>query len=208
MLPEPGVRRPSEARPGAEPPAPLRLAGLIYLTAALHMIAFYTIPVQVPFLLREHAIVAPSLAGLAIAASTLASALTSLAFRRLLQRLGHARIFAVGFAVLAGGFLVVGLAGSALPVAAGLVLAGIGGGIVIPNYGAWLLSRTPASSRGRISGGLTASFFFGQFLSPLLTQPIVGAGRLGPMFVAVALGLLVMALAYAAGSLRAGHGAP
>jgi MFS family permease len=202
MLPEPGARR--HAPSGPQEPAPLRLAALVYGTALLHMVAFYIIPVQAPFLLREHGVMAPSLAGLAIAASTLASALAALAFRPMLLRLGHAGIFALGFAVFAAGYLVIGLAGQASVVAAGLVVAGIGGGIVMPNYGAWLLARTPQASRGRISGGLTASFFLGQFLSPLATQPIVGNGRLGPMFVAAAGGILLLALAYGLGSLGRG----
>jgi MFS family permease len=176
-------------------PFPHGLAAAIYLTAALHMAVFYLIPVQVPFVLRQLQSPQPSLAGLAIAASTLAAALSSLGYRALLPRLGHRRVFSLGFAVLALGCFVIGLALSTGTLMLGLVVAGIGGGVVMPNYGTWLLARTPPASRGRAMGGLIAAIFLGQFLSPLLAHPIIAASGLPMLFMAGgALALLLAAL--------------
>ena len=75
----------------------------------------------------------------------------------------------------------------------GLVIAGIGGGIAMPNYGAWLLARTTPAARGRAMGGLVAAIFMGQFLSPLLAQPVILAAGLPMLFVTA--GILALALA-------------
>ena len=189
-LPETGGRH-APILPGG--PFPHGLAAMVYLTAILHMTIFYLIPVQVPFVLRQMQTPSPSLAGLAIAASTLAAALASLGYPALLPPLGHRRIFSLGFAVLALGCFVSGLALSTGTLVLGLVIAGIGGGIAMPNYGTWLLARCPPASRGRAMGGLIAAIFIGQFLSPLLAQPIIAASGLPMLFIVG--GMLALALA-------------
>lgn len=192
-LPFPQPHPAGSTAPGA---VPLGLAGLVCGTAVLHMIGFYLTPVQVPFLLRELGVGSPTFAGLAIASSTLAGALAALAYRPVLARLGHHRVFALGFAVFALGYLLVGMARSPAPVLGGLVLAGLGGGVMMPNYGTWLLERTPPPLRGRVSGALTASFFLGQFLSPLVTQPLAAAGDLSALFIIVAAAFALVGLVY------------
>ena len=37
----------------------------------------------------------------------------------------------------------------------------------------WILDITPVDFRGRISGGIAMTTFGGQFLSPILSQPII-----------------------------------
>ena len=189
-LPETGGR---DAPPLPGGPFPTALAALLYLTATLHMVIFYLIPVQIPFVLRQMQHPSPSLAGLVIAASTLAGAAASLLYPLLLPRLGHRRVFSLGFSVMALGGFVTGLALSTGTLVLGLVIAGIGGGIAMPNYGAWLLARTAPAARGRAMGGLVAAIFMGQFLSPLLAQPVILAAGLPMLFVTA--GILALALA-------------
>ncbi len=191
-LPETGGRH-APALPGG--PFPYVLAAVVYLTATLHMVIFYLIPVQIPFVLRQMQHASPSLAGLAIAASALAGAAASLAYPLLLPRLGHRRIFSLGFSVMALGGFVTGLALSIGTLVLGLVIAGLGGGIVMPNYSAWLMARTPPAARGRAMGGLIAAIFAGQFLSPLLAQPVILASGLPMLFISggtLALGLAAL----------------
>jgi MFS family permease len=191
-LPETGGRH-APTLPGG--PFPYGLAAALYFTATLHMVIFYLIPVQVPFVLRQMQHPSPTLAGLAIAASTLAGAAASLAYSLLLPRLGHRRVFSLGFSVMALGGFVTGLALSTGTLVLGLAIAGLGGGIVMPNYSAWLLARCPPAARGRAMGGLIAAIFMGQFLSPLLAQPVILASGLPILFVAggtLALGLAAL----------------
>ena len=55
----------------------------------------------------------------------------------------------------------------------GLLIGGIGMGVLIPNSNIWIVSLSPDSMRGRIVGGLTTSIFIGQFISPIVTEPIL-----------------------------------
>ena len=54
-----------------------------------------------------------------------------------------------------------------------MATCGLGIGLVGPNANAILADLVPAGRRGRFFGGLTASIFVGQFLSPLSVQWIV-----------------------------------
>ncbi len=54
----------------------------------------------------------------------------------------------------------------------GLAIGGLGIGLLIPNMSVCLTSYTPAALRGKFLGGLTTSFFLGQFISPFISQPL------------------------------------
>jgi MFS family permease len=64
----------------------------------------------------------------------------------------------------------------------GLALVGIGLGLIIPNAFALAADRTAEEVRGRAMGGVTASLFLGQFLSPFFSEPVVRAWGLRPAF--------------------------
>lgn len=57
----------------------------------------------------------------------------------------------------------------------------------MPNANVWATSVAPAVARGRALGGLTAALFLGQFLSPLVVQPLTAASSLSMTFVVVGL---------------------
>jgi MFS family permease len=54
-------------------------------------------------------------------------------------------------------------------------VTGFGAGWVVPNISPWLISLAPEALRGRFVGGLTTSIFAGQFISPIILQPIIDA---------------------------------
>ena len=71
--------------------------------------------------------------------------------------------------------------------------------MMAPNFAAWLANLAPAEARGRVIGGLSTAFFAGQFVSPVLAQPIVAAWSLGGVFtsggvLAFVTGLIVLAV--------------
>ena len=57
----------------------------------------------------------------------------------------------------------------------GLVSAGVGIGTAFPNLYVWLANSAPLAVRGRALGGMNTALFLGQFLSPLISQPIVAS---------------------------------
>lgn len=211
--------------PRADHGAPVALAALLFAVAFGAMVAFYMVPVHLPFHVRTLAAaqaaasattanrdatearaatgeveampVVESMgarepfrkvepvdgskrrdgarAGFAIAALTLVSACASLGYQKLRGRLSHPAVFAASFLLHGAGYMAVGQAESYGAMVAGMLVAGLGTGLMMPNLNVWLLGRTPERLRGRVVGGMTCCFFLGQFASPLLTDPLVRA---------------------------------
>jgi MFS family permease len=162
---------------GPAPAFPLRTIAALYLLQFLGMLAYYLMSAQVPFYLRQIGVEQSALAGLTIAGASLVSGLSTLSYRRILRFSSHLGIYAIGFAIMAAGYMLMGWAGSMSGVMVSALAVGCGIGLVFPNGTTWLLSVAPPSHRGRLAGGLTAAIFLGQFFSPIAIQPL--AGRLG-----------------------------
>jgi MFS family permease len=172
FLPEP-VRSLSATATDSDTPAklPLALIGLTYAIAVITQIVFYLIPVQLPFYLQQLFQANATQAGLAIALATLCSAISSILYRRIKARLNFITIYGVAFVNLAMGYALIAMGGSLPLVMLGLAIAGFGLGLLMPNINNCLTSITPDAWRGRVVSGITTSFFLGQFLSPLVSQP-------------------------------------
>lgn len=151
---------------------PLKLLGLIYASALLMQVIFYLIPTQLPFYLKQIADADATRSGLAIALSTFFSAIASLNYGRIKQHLNFISILAVAFGLMGLGYAGIGLVGTYWLVLGVLVPAGLGLGLLMPNLNVWTSKEVPDDLRGRALGGLTTFFFLGQFLSPIVTQPI------------------------------------
>ena len=175
---------------------PIMVLAMIYGIALFYMLAFYLIPVQLPFYLQNLTNASPSASGLAIAGSTLASSIASLRYGFVKERLGFVRIVVLAFAIAAIGYLIIGVATSYNLVLLGLIIAGLGFGLLMPNLNVWLSSIISDALRGRALGGLTTFFFLGQFLSPIVSQPITNAIGLGKTYSFTAITLLIIALVF------------
>ena len=151
---------------------PTKLLILIYGSVLLMQIVFYLIPIQLPFYLRDLIGANAARSGLAIAFSTLFSAFSSMAYGKIKQRFNYVVILALSFTLVGVGYMILGRAINYPVVLLGLVITGCGLGLLIPNLNVWLSAEIPHSLRGRALGGLTTAMFLGQFLSPILTQPL------------------------------------
>ena len=58
-------------------------------------------------------------------------------------------------------------------VVTGMLVGGLGLGLLPPSLSVWVASITSPAMRGRAVGGLTTALFLGQFLTPIITQPVV-----------------------------------
>lgn len=196
------------------PDAPLAVApswgaiALIYGLFFVGMTAFYLVPVQLPFLLQALMGASPAQSGAAIATGTLFSALSSLIYPRLQVGLSTARLLALTFAGMGAGFLTIATAGTYGQVLAGMALMGASLGVYMPSLSLWLMAIAPAPLRGRLMGGMTTALFLGQFLSPLISQPLSQQIGLGPCFAVVGGVLLALALTAAGSSWRQSRLAP
>ncbi|MEU3771060.1 MFS transporter [Amycolatopsis keratiniphila] len=151
----------------------------IYVLALLVTLVFYMAPTQLPFLLEGFGS-GPAVVGAVVAGSTLTGVVGALAFPRLRRRLGPTAITTVSVALMGVGWLVIGTAGTVAQVVAGLLAGGLGVGFVVPNLNLRLAEAADPARRGRVLSGLVTGIFLGQFLSPLVVQPLVqGIGIAG-----------------------------
>jgi MFS family permease len=183
VLPEPNRTEATQNLGGDAAEAfPWQIAGLTYLAALLSQIVFYLIPVQLPFYLKQLVNATASQSGLAIALATLFSAASAIAYKQIKARLSFMGIYAIAFLAMAVGYFVISVSPTYAMVLAGLAVAGAGLGLLMPNMNVCLTSVTPISLRGRVLGGLTTAFFLGQFISPILSQPLSSVVGLGATY--------------------------
>ncbi|RUT08153.1 MFS transporter [Dulcicalothrix desertica PCC 7102] len=151
---------------------PFNLVIITYGIGILTQIVFYLIPVQLPFYLKQLFGAGASQSGIAIALATLFSAMASLLYRQIKAKFSFTAIYGIAFLNIGIGYYFISI-GKAYPIILlGLVIAGSGLGLLMPNMNLCLISVTPDTMRGKIISGVTTSLFLGQFLSPLLSQPL------------------------------------
>jgi MFS family permease len=168
---------------GTPPPSiPVGVLCIVYGLTTLSQIAFYLIPVQLPFFLETLVKAVPTQSGMAIALCTLFSAIASVSYGKLKQRLEFVTFLPIIFGLMGIGYLLIGQSATWIQVLAGLAIAGLGVGILMPNMTVWLSVAVPDAVRGRMLGGLSTAMFLGQFLSPIVTQPITKNFGLGSTY--------------------------
>ncbi len=188
-----GSQGQNQARPGYNRAAVFFLYGV----AVFGMIMFYMIPVQLPFLLKGLGVPEDSKAGLAIVVATIFGAAASFAYPRIRKRVGFGRIFGLCFLFMGAGYAVVWRAGDYTTILIAMAIAGLGTGLFMPNSSLWAMALAPPHMRGRIVGGVTTFIFLGQFISPIVIQPVISAYSLQAAFGVTAAGLLAAALGFA-----------
>ncbi|MFJ8636937.1 MFS transporter [Streptomyces sp. NPDC093568] len=171
-----------------------RLAGICGLTV-FGALVFYTVPVEMSFLLDDLGVTATSVIGAATAIASAATVAGAIIFAKLRGAPGP-RLPLV-FALCAAGFAVMWLANSAPLLIAGAVLNCLGTGLLLPSLLTIAMSKLDFADRGRGTGLWTASFFIGQFICPLVL--IAAASAVGTL--AAAVGLLGLSSAVVAAGL-------
>jgi MFS family permease len=161
---------------------PVAHGSLIYLLGFISMVLFYFIPSQLPFYAIELGADSLKYAGFAVVVSQVFSSISSAYYQKLRLVLGNQQILLLSFSLMSSGFFILAYAQSLAVMFLSMPLIGIGLGFNFPNLTIWLMSRVPSTMRGRASGGMTMAIFFGQFLSPLISQPIVNSDNLSTAY--------------------------
>ncbi len=206
-LPEPSRSEPTGARPTSLDDLrqtlaefPLGTLGLIAALGLVGQIIFYMTPVQIPFYLETRTGASGTVIGAALATSTGAGGVASLLYGRVRRSLSVIGIVALTFGFMSIGYAVIGVSGTVPGVVVGLAVAGAGSGFLLTNLNAWIAAVTPESVRGRALSALTSAFFLGQFLSPLVVQPVSDTLGLGTTFVGAGVLLAGGAISFALAS--------
>lgn len=177
-----------------EPKAKIpKLAWTIYVLSFLGMAVFYMMPVQVPFLIKELGVLGNAQTGYALGTVMLVGGTVSFNFKRIKNRLTHYQIYGISFLLLGLGYGLVSYASDYITIFPGLIVAGLGAGLIMPNSNLCLVSLAPANVRGRVLGLLTTFIFIGQFLSPVMFQPVVNMSSISEGFFYLAIALVVLA---------------
>ena len=195
--PRRAVRIAQVPAPGAvlEPPVSVDWSAiaLVYFLQFFGMAMFYMVSAQLPFYLHHLGAGLSLYAGLAIAAASGVSILSTMRYAHLLRATSHMAVYAWGFALMAVGFVLIGLSAEVPGVIGGASVVGLGMGLVFPNGSTWMLSLADPRLRGRLAGGLASAIFLGQFASPIIAQPFTSRFGLGHFYLGVAVVLIAMA---------------
>jgi MFS family permease len=178
------------------PSIPLLPATYVFVSAFLASALFFITPVQLPFFLRNAFNASPFEMGAAIAVGNTIGALISLAYYRFKRHLSFQAIYAVIFFSMALGYQVVAHATSYLLALAGMVVAGIGFGLYVPNQSSWILSIVSPQRRGFAVGIVTTAMFLGQFSAPILVQPFINPEDPTSVWTAMSYALLGLTVIY------------
>ncbi|WP_020140630.1 MFS transporter [Streptomyces sp. 351MFTsu5.1] len=177
-LPNPAARAGAAAD---EPPAGVevnrrfpwrQLRGICGLTFFGAMV-FYTVPVEMSYLLDDLGVKNSGVIGLATAVSSAATVGGAITFARL-KRSPTPMLPAV-LGLCAVGFGLMFLAGSAPLLVVGAVINCLGTGMLLPALLTSAMSRLAFEDRGRGTGLWTAAFFGGEFVCPLVLLAVESA---------------------------------
>ena len=160
---------------------------VVFLAAGVFMLT-----VQGPFLLESNGIASAGTRGMILSLYSLTAFSASMTYGFLRRRFGIRQIL-----VLTALSMGVGIAAAAaVHTAATFTLVGftvgIGAGLTDPAINSVVLARAPEAARARASGFAISAFFVGQFLTPILTDPL--RRTLGIEGAFVALGALLIVI--------------
>jgi MFS family permease len=150
-----------------------KLLAFIYTTALLGELMLYLVPIHLPFYLQAMIGTNAKQNSIAIAAMSLFFIIGSLLFTKVKERLNYITVVILSLSLVSISYEIVGLVNNYALVVFGVGLCGLGEGFLVPNLDSWLTAKVPQTYRGRAVAGLVASTFLGQFLSPIITQPLI-----------------------------------
>ncbi|MFC1846298.1 MFS transporter [Chloroflexota bacterium] len=152
--------------------------GMIFLANLL----IYAKVVFLPGLIAQIEPVDTFVIGICFATSSLFAAVTAFFYGRIKAFLSYKAIFIVCLALWIVGFGALSQASSLWQVLCSISLFGIGQGMVIPSVALWAGELIPDSFRGRVTSYLATFGYVGQFLSPILFNPVASALNVNSVF--------------------------
>lgn len=168
----------------------------IYMLSFFGMSLFYIVPTQIPFMIINVLHKSGEYVGNSLALSSIVTALTSLLYARIRQYLSLDNMYVLGFSIVGIGLCIINIFHSYFMLLIALICMGFGLAIFLVTNSSWLFSLTNETNRAKAYGFLASSVFIGQFLSPIITQPIVEVFGLINMFLIFGLTSLLIATTF------------
>ena len=136
-------------------------------------VIYYLCPTQLPFYIRDYLGLGSAFVGIAIALPPLTYGLCALFYKKISLKFSIFSLYVIGMVLFGAGFLIIVFVHKFSALLVSMAIIGFGSGLVYINNSAWILQLAPSAIRGKVVGILSSCIFLGQFLSPLLTQPLV-----------------------------------
>ncbi|SNR36311.1 Predicted arabinose efflux permease, MFS family [Haloechinothrix alba] len=172
-------------------PALLAWYGLMLTTGLL----MYSLAVFIPQRLAELGVHEPLRVSLFMVAMSIAAGVVGLAYGRLRARLDYAAMLRITAACWVAAFGVLGTVGVPAILLVAAALFGFANGLLLPTITVLIGETPPAEQRGRATSLSATAMFIGQFASPLLFGPLMGAVSISTGYlVAAGLSSLILVL--------------
>lgn len=147
---------------------------LLYICAItfLGAIAFFTVQVELGFLLNARGVSSTQSIGLAIGLGAGMVMIGALVIRKL-SHPSVPLLLTLGFSLTGAGFVTMGSASTFPGIVTGVLVHGLGAGLLLPTLVMWVMRILGFEQRGRGSGAWNSSFFIGQFACPFVVLTIM-----------------------------------
>ncbi len=175
--------------------AALRPAWSTYLIIPPLYAVNYMLAIQFAFVLQANGITSPAEKSWIMVAGLVAGIAGAASSGRLLGRLGQRRLFGVMALLLGSGQAIIGLSTHVPGTLAGAAIAGLAGGMVLPTLVNTVISQVPLSVRSTAIGLVYSTAYLGEFLNPVLLDPIRRAIGIHGVFISVGLGVATIGIA-------------
>ncbi|HLG89602.1 MAG TPA: MFS transporter [Alphaproteobacteria bacterium] len=144
----------------------------LYVLIVLIAIVMYMVTMQGPFLLKEDGITSQSSTSMIISMTTVGSMAGAYLFGLINPKLGFRGVLALTWASLGVGSVGFALTNGVSTLAIFAGLTGIGAGLMQPLTQSAVLNAVPSAAHARAIGLAVGCIFLGQFLHPLVLQPL------------------------------------
>lgn len=168
----------------------------VFVSATLASGLFFVTPVQLPFYLTSTFDASPLQSGLAVGVGNTVGAVVALTYYRFKSRLNYVAIYAVIFLSMSAGYYVLTLMPTYTTSLIAMIISGIGFGLYIPNHSSWILAVVGQERRGYGVGLVTTAMFLGQFLAPILAEPMIDSNDPEAVWKNISALLLCIAVLY------------
>jgi MFS family permease len=139
------------------------------------MVMMYSVAVFLPQRLGELGIDAPILVSGYLVGMTATATVVGLAYARIRARTSYLAMMRFAAATWVAAFLILGLAADPPLLVVSTLLLGLGNGVLLSALSVLIAELVPETALGRATALQSTMIFLGQFTSPLLIGPVVGA---------------------------------
>ncbi|HDZ4328174.1 TPA: MFS transporter [Campylobacter jejuni] len=167
----------------------------IYFMGFFIMLIYYLAGINFPHYIESLGLNAKYI-GFAMAVPTISYGIFCYLYKDIVKFLNIKQIYVLGLILEAFGFLLVFFMEDFIICVISLFIFGMVGGLIVTNNSAYLFKLTKSNSRARAYSGLVSCIFFGQFICPIVTTPMVKVFGLKMEFLIWVLVLFVVSIIY------------